>query len=651
MGLKGYGGNSLTINLSTGEIRKEPLDEELARDYIGGFAMAQKLAYDFLPAKLDPWEPESPIVICPGFLSGTLSPSSCKVSMVTKDPASGTVSTWFGSLHFGARLKWAGYDNLVITGKSPKPVYIKIIDDDVELCDASSLWGTMDLFETTDALKEKHGNSCSVAAIGPAGENLVKISMVFIDKGTTWGRAVGSNWGSKNLKAIVVDGNRGIRVADTERFMRSVDKLFMRAMKDPLRNEWKDKSLNLIAPLWEQVGYVSYKNWTETVPKSIMDGPLGLQEYMKYKVRVYGCPACVAPDKHVLKFKEDQPDELMAPISTAIDPAGSFGARLAVHSMQDCIELQDLADRYGVDEMTLTAMIGWAIDLYQKGILTKEDTGGLELKEGYETAKTLLEQTMRNEGFGATLALGFKGAEEKIGRGSEKYAYEVKGTEPDFDARACFGVETFTSQVNVRPARDLPIGGLTVAQGRDPSFFQKVVKRTGYIMEEKFDTILTSEGFDLPRLVAHYEYWGCILDTMGICFRMQSSSLWNVATAAEVYSAATGIEKTPKELIKDAERAFNLSKFLNVREGFTRRDDRFPDRWFEPLKRPDRNEELVLKDYFGRKQITREDSEKMLSDYYDEHGWNVEKGIPTKEKLQELGIPGAARELENMDIK
>jgi aldehyde:ferredoxin oxidoreductase len=298
--------------------------------------------------------------------------------------------------------------------------------------------------------------------------------------------------------------------------------------------------------------------------------------------------------------------------------------------------------------MTFTAMVSWAIELFEKGILTEEDTGGLELKEGYEVTKRLLEQTVRNEGFGAILALGFKGAEEKIGKGSGKYAYEVKGTEPDFDARACFGVETFTSQVNVRPARDLPIGGLTVAQGRQPAFFQKVVKRTGYVPEDRFDQIVTEDGFDLPRLVAHYEYWGYILDSMGICFRMQSSSLWNIEKVAELYLAATGVEKSPKELLKDAERALNLSKFLNVREGFGREDDRFPDRWFEPLPRPDRGEELILQDYFGRKQITREDSEQMLSDYYDEHGWDVEKGIPTKEKLQELGIPEAARELEDM---
>lgn len=648
MDFAGYGGNILIINLSTGKISKEEMTRELAENYIGGFGLAQKLAFEFLPASLDPWAPEAPIIICPGFLNGSLSPGASKVFMVTKDPASNTISTWVGSLHFGAKLKWAGYDALIIIGKAPTPVYLKIKDAEVTLCDASSLWGKLDLFETVDALKEKHGGSYSVAAIGPAGENLVKISMVFIDKGTTWGRAAGSTWGSKNLKAVMVDGTSGFRLSNPEAFMNTVDNLVVRAMKDPLRNEWIDKSLNLIAPVWEEAGYIAHKNWTETAPKSVMDGPLGLVEYMKLKVRTYGCPSCITPDKHAVRYQDDQPLDHVAPISTPIDPAGSWGARLGIYDMRECVELQDIANRYGIDEMTLTAEISWVIDLYNRGILTKKDIGSLVLKEGHETARLLLDQTMKNEGFGSILALGFKGAEKKIGRGSERYAYEVKGTEPDFDARGSLGFETFTSQVNVRPSRDLPIGGLTVAKGRKPSFFQKVIKKIGYVPEERFEQLITEEGFNLPRVAVYYEYWGAILDMLGICFRMPISSLYSMEIVAELYSTSSGIKKSPRELLKDAERVFNLSKYLNVREGFTRMDDSFPDRWFEPLKRLDRGTELVMMDYFEKKRITREDTEQMLSEYYDEHGWDVEKGIPTKEKLEELGLKKAAVELESL---
>jgi len=169
------------------------------------------------------------------------------------------------------------------------------------------------------------------------------------------------------------------------------------------------------------------------------------------------------------------------------------------------------------------------------------------------------------------------------------------------------------------------------------------------VPKERFDDILTSEGMSLPRFTAYYENWGIILDTMGICSRMPSSSLWNVKTVAEVYSAATGIEKTPEELLKVAERVNNLGRFLNAREGFTRKDDRFPNHWFKPLKRPDRGTEQVMTDYFDNtKLITREDSEQLLSDYYDEHGWDVKTGNPTKGKLLELGLDKAAAEFDKI---
>jgi aldehyde:ferredoxin oxidoreductase len=642
----GYGGQALKIDLSTGDIIKEPTDTSWAMNFIGGFGMCQRLAYEYMPPGVDPWAPEAPIVICPGFLNGTLAPSSCKVCMTTKEPASGSVSTWFGSLHFGMRLKWAGYDSLVITGKAPHPVYLRIMDDEVEICDARDLWGKKDLFETVDTLKEKHGPSSSVAAIGPAGENMVKISMVFIDKGTSWGRAAGSTWGSKNLKAILVEGTKGVGPADPKGFMKIVDGAVTRAMADPMRDNWKKMALYSIFHLWEDAGYMTTRNQRETTPKEIMLGTLGTKAYVQRVSSIFGCPSCVAPDKAVVTLKEGPHKGLRVPLSTAIDPALAFGSRLKIHDLDSVMVLWDVSDRAGIDALTFTALLSWAIELYEEGILTKEDTDGLELKEGYEVAEEVLQQTVENRGFGSVLAKGFKAAEAEIGRESWKYALETKGTEPDFDARSCLGLEVFTSQVNVRPSRDLPVGGLTVAKGRKPSFFQKVIKATGYVPEERFDQILTSEGFDLPRLTPYYENWACILDMMGICFRMQSSSLWNVKAIAALYSFATGVRKGPEDLLRDAERAYTLARFLNGREGFDRDDDRFSDRYFEPLKRPDREMEETMTDYYDTKTITREDSEQMLSDYYDERGWDIRTGLPTKEKLLELGLDGPAQEME-----
>lgn len=647
---RGYGGHILKINLTTSEIQKESLDREFAAKYIGGWGFCTKLMYDHMPVGKDALDPLSPIIIAPGLLNGTLSPGASKVFMMSKCPASNTISPWVGSLHFGTKLKWAGYDAVVIIGKAPKPVYLRITDDDVEICDAGDLWGKKDLDETTTILKERHGKGHSIAAIGPAGENLVKISIMLMDSGTTCGRTMGCTMGSKNLKAIAVEGTKGIKLADTKRFMSIVDRLVEKAMRDPIRNKWKDQALYFIWPLWDQAGYLTTKNYTETYPQKFTQGAYSTEEYMKRKVSLYGCPSCLAPDKHVVEIKEGELKGLRGAFSTNIDPALGFGCRLAVGGLNNALELGAMGNAKGIDYLTFPAIVGWMIELYERGILTKEDTGGVELKEGYEMAKMLLEQTIRREGLGAIIAEGFIRAAKIIGKGAEKYAPTIKGTEPDFDGRASLGLEVFTSAVNVRPCRDLPVGGVTVAKGRKPEFFQKVIPKAGYVSKEKAEQVLTAEGFDLPRLTVHYEKWASILDLTGICFRMQNSSLYTVETCAELYTAATGIEKTPEELLEDGERACNLSKFLNAREGFSRKDDRFPDRWFEPLKRPDLDQELILKDYFDRKQVSREDVEQMLNDYYDEHGWDVETGIPTKEKLIELGLKDAAEEIEKIKV-
>jgi len=260
----------------------------------------------------------------------------------------------------------------------------------------------------------------------------------------------------------------------------------------------------------------------------------------------------------------------------------------------------------------------------------------LEIKPGFETVKKLIEMTAAKEGFGVVLGEGFEGLIKRFGHPED--AYQIKGTEPDFDARASLGVEVFGSVVNPRGAHDMPVGGLTVAKGREPDFFRKVVSKVGYVPEHAMERVFEESGFNVARLTAHYENWATILNCLGVCFRMQNSSLYNLDLTAELYSAGTGFKKQPDELLKDAERAYNVYKMANVREGFDRKDDRFPEKWFQPLRRPDRGEEMVLTDYFGRKELTRDDVEKLLDDYYEEKGWDVVRGIPTRGKLIELSL-------------
>lgn len=631
----GYAGNILLIDLTTGKVKREPLENESASKYIGGWGMNARLAYDLIKPGMDAYTPEMPLIFGAGLLTGTLSPGSSKSFFTTKDAASGTVVTAVGSLAFGTRLKWAGYDHLIITGKRESPVYLKIIDDDIELCDADDLWGC-DVIETTKKLKSRYGGSSSVACIGPAGENLVKIAILLNDYCSTLGRSFAANLGFRKLKAIVINGTKGIRVADRKRFMKTVDEMTEKAMQDPLREKWTHQGVYSLFHLWASAGYFTCKNASEVYPENDAFEIYGPQHFDRVKKRVIGCPSCITPDKFLLQFGNGEFQGLEMMFSTPMVPAHSFGIRNELSNFDRACWMFYQANRLGLDGMTLSSLIGFVTDLYQRGVITKSDTDGLELKLGFETTKKLLEMTAAREGFGAILAEGFGGVIKRFGHGEE--AYQIKGTEPDFDARGSFGVEAFGSVVNPRGAHDMPVGGLTVAKGRKPDFFQKVASKIGYVPEDAMRRIFTEDGFDLGRFTAHYENWATMLNCLGICFRMQNSALYNNRIAAELYSAATGIEKNPQELLKDAERTYNLYKMLNVREGFSRKDDRFPDHWFEPLKRPDKGENLILTDYFGGKCLTREEVERMLDAYYEEKGWDIEKGIPTREKLIELGI-------------
>lgn len=642
-------GEILRVDLSSREIRREPVPGQLYEDFLGGWGINVKLSYDLVKSGVPPLSPETPIIISSGFLAGTPCPGTPKVFMTTKCPSSGTVSTAVGGLHFGSRLMWAGYEHLIITGRAERPVYLKIEDEDVEICDAGQIWGK-DLYEATDWLREKHGSEFSTVAIGPAGENLVNISIALIDKGSTFGRTFGGSLGSKNLKAIVVKGTRGRRVADERGFNKTVQRLVEKGMQDPIRDKWRKLAIHLPFAMWEEAGTFQQSNYAETVNKEEFTALYGPEAYLKIKRSSYCCPSCLTGDKAVVEFKEGEFAGLVAPFSTPLVPLSCFGGRNAVGGIDKGYKCGDLANRYGIDICTFSGLLGFVVELYERGIITKADTDGFEPKNDFETVVQLMEMTTRKEGMGDILGAGFKGAMRRIDRGCEKYACQIKGTETDFDARVSLGVEAFTAVVNPRPSHDMPIGGLTVAKGRKPEFFEKVVSKTGYVPEEAKERVFPPSGFDLGRLTAHYENWAALLNSMGICFRMQVSALYNVNTCAELYSMVTGIIKSPEDMLKGAERSFHIYKAANVREGFSRKDDRFPDRWFEPLRRPDRGTEITMKDYFGTKTITREDTERMLDAYYEERGWDIDKGIPTRRKLEALDLEDVAEDLEDLGM-
>ncbi|HEX77388.1 MAG TPA: hypothetical protein G4O03_03125 [Dehalococcoidia bacterium] len=640
-----YMGRVLHVDLTAAKTWTKPLDPKLVADFIGGWGIDNRLAYDYVRFGADPLAPEQPIIIGCGVFNGTVAPGSSKSFATTVCPASGTVSTWVGSLTFGARLRAAGYDHMVITGRAPKPVYLKLRDDDVEICDAGELWGQKDTLDTHEWLLDKHGRAASTLCIGPAGENRVKIAIALVDKFGTMGRTMAANLGSKNLKAIVVDGSHDVRLADAKRFMRTANQLMERAMTDRNRDNWRNLALYFVFPLWENAGYFTRHNARETWPRDEVIERFGQEQYKKLRGRLLGCTSCLTCDKAIIQLKEEFPGTGV-PFSTPLDPPWAFGLRCEAGSIEKAYKCGELANRYGIDMMTWSAIFDWATDLYHRGILTREDTGGFDLsRRDFGMVCRLLEMTAKREGFGDVLAQGFLGAIERIGRGSENHALHIKGTEFDFDPRANYALETFGAMTNVRPCHDMPVTGLTVAKGRDPAFFARVVPGMGF-SKEAMERIFTPDGFDLGRFLAHFETWGITLNIFGLCFRMQVAALYNINTVAELYVAATGIEKSPQDILDAAERAYNLARAMNALRGFSRKDDRLPDFVFtQPIKRPDRGTELSLMNYQGTKVLTKEDVDRDLDSYYEERGW-TRNGIPGKEVLARYGLGFAAEALE-----
>ncbi len=643
----GYVGTILHVNLTTGEIRKEPLDLELARNFIGGVGINHRLAYDLIKPRIDPLSPENPIIIGVGPLVGTFVPGTARVMGTTKFPLTGAIATAGGSMRFGCMLKWAGYDHIVITGKAKRPVYLKIIDDDVELCDAKDLWGK-DISQTTEELWDRYQGS-GVIAIGQGGENLVKFALALVDKAATFGRGgLGAVMGSKNLKAMVARGAKEIRISDSSRLKQLVDSLFERARTYPLHKTLVDLGVMENWPNYAKQ-ILHHKNFTEVYPEEKSTELFGPTVYKKIKTGRIACPSCFICDKDILEVKEGEYKGLVVHTASFLN-TGIISTRLGIEDCGRGLRLTDLLDRYGLGMLTFSSLLDFILFLHEQGIITEEDVGGLPLNRDFDTILTWLDKITFRQGFGDVLADGWLETIKKIGKDSEKHAYIVKGQDCLWEPRwAGLGTMELEQVVCPRGPTSATGGSPTYVPGIPIDVFKRHSERMG-ASKEAVDRIFDSPlGLNVGRLTRYSEDWYSVLSSLGICNRHMNNRFYHVNTCAELYSAVTGIQLSPRELMEAADRAWNMLKVLNVREGFDRKDDKIPDKWFEPMKTAE-GEEAVLMDYYKTKTLSREDVNELLDDYYDERGWDREKGIPTKEKLTELGLKDIADDLEKLRL-
>ena len=647
MGLPGYAGNILYVDVTSGSARKEPLDADLVRTYIGGAGINNKLVYDLIPPDVEALSPQNAIIMGTGPFNGSTIPGSSELMTVYKSPLNNSFPHSNGGGYFSHFLKSSGYDHLVITGCSEKPVYLKIQDDDVALCDASDLWGK-DVFETTDALRRRH-EPCSVIPIGQAGENLVSISVTQIDKGGTVGSGgLPAVMGSKNLKAVVaVRGTKSITVADPKRLKRLVDEILSRVKNYHLRDEMMQGGAMTMTSGWVPEGAIARASSVfSSYPPYVKELQEKIYEIHKRSRKKIACITCPMSDKDRL----DLPGHSMTTYDTAIlavgalltaSPAfGHLNEGTPLDRYAHALRFFDMVNRYGIERVySFEGLVDFAITLYEDGIITRADTGGIKLKRDFDTLMKLVQMTAFRQGFGDILADGVVAAARRIGKGAVRYVQNViKGQFVIFDPRVS-GLGPMQFEMMVYPGRALGVaagmGAPTYSPGWPMEKLLKQAHRCG-VPEEAISRIFTESTFNVGRLAKHGEDFFNLFNMFGQCHRLYISRFYSMKILAELYSAVTGIEVTPADLKLASERVWNLWKLINCRAGFNRKDDEPPEIWFQPLKGIE--SEYQLKDYFLSTVLHRQDVERLLDDYYDERGWDKKTSVPTAPKLKELGL-------------
>jgi len=620
MGVPGYAGHILRVDLSTSKITKEALDPHLVNDFVGGWGINTRLAYDLIPPDVDPLAPENVIIVGTGPFSGTIAPGSSELFITTKLPLSGGIGVGCGGGHFPLMLKMSGYDHVVITGRAPEPVYLKIHNDDVELCSGSELWG-LDTYETVDALRALH-EPCSIIPIGPSGENLVKISVTFIDKGGSVGfGGLPAVMGAKNLKAIVAcQGDRGIRVADRIGLQKAVGRMMKQVMSYRMRPLLLEGGTFSMTVGWMAGLGMGMENWDKIHKKCR---------------KTLACPSCPMGDKEINRLREGE----FAPMDAYLtDFMGEveLSAQTPLDNHNRAVKRVDKLNRTGICSLNFYNVMDLMLSLYSQGIITKEDTGGIEIKRDYDTFLQLINMTARREGFGAVLAEGPLGAARKIGHEAERQAIHIKGCTPFIDPRQD-SMNTMAFAQLVHPGRaNYACGGTGVyIQGRPVEQFVHHAHRMG-MSEEAIGRVFTATSFNVGRFTKHAEDWYSLFNCLGQCHRLYIHRFYSIDIFLELFAAVTGVKATPHELLRKGERVWNLAKLINVRVGFGRKDDQPPPAWFEPKKT--RDGEVSIMDYYKTTALTQKDLECMLDDYYDERGWEKKTGAPTSAKLKELGL-------------
>ncbi|MFW9780457.1 MAG: aldehyde ferredoxin oxidoreductase family protein [Candidatus Heimdallarchaeota archaeon] len=612
------------IDLSTEKVSIGEIPKEIRKMYVGGRGINMYLLYNHLPPKIDPLGSENVLLVGAGLLTGIPALGAGRSQISAKSPITGGIGDSSIGGFFGPEMKFAGFDHLVIQGKANDPRYIFLNDGDIEIKDASHLWGG-DTFETQDKIRaENEDDEIQSLVIGVAGENKVRFANVRTGMKSSAGRTgMGAVMGSKNLKAIAARGTNSVEFASPKELLKYCTEMNEKVMNSRWARAQSRWGTMIIYSNTNTTGLIRTRNFQLN---KLEDGEdLEPENMDKFSIGMTACYGCQIACRHRYSVQKKGYGTIKGegPEYTSL---GAFGTMMDVKQLDTVLIANHLVNQYGLDTLETGGILSWAFELYEKGILTKEATDGIELTWGNEEA--MLEMISRiayRNGIGDVLARGFPSAIKEIGQNSNRYAIQIKGLS--------------SLHSDERPTPSFALGIATATRGADHLRSRPAIDLYGLpeeFLKEIYGGPVSSDYTSYggkSRMVWWQELLYAITDSLGICkfqtvFLSVNSPKWE--EFSDLLKYATGLDFSKNQLMEAGERIYTLERLFNLREGFSRKDDTLPERFFtEPTA-------LGFPTVKG-KSIDRVRFNKMLDEYYALHGWN-DQGVPGTNTLRRLSL-------------
>ena len=611
---RGYMGKMLWVDLSRRRLREETLQDEMAHAFIGGYGLGARILFSAQKAGIDALAEESILGFVTGPLTGTAALGGSRYTVVGKSPLTGGWGDANSGGDFGPFLKFAGFDAVFVTGISDKPVYLSIAEGTYELRDAADLWGK-DCYETEEALRSKWGKDARVACIGPSGEKVCLIASIMNDHGRAAGRSgLGAVMGSKKLKAVVVKGKMRVPVADGQ----AVDELRRKYLPQLGGTiDWLgEHGTAFVAEGSAHSGDSPVKNWGGVGVIDFPDAaPFSAQGITARRVRKYGCYRCTIACGAYMKAGRGEYDYAEGCHRPEYETLALFGSNCLNNNIESIIKANDLCNRYGIDTISAGAAIAFTMECFEKGIVTAEDTDGIEMTWGNHRAMVaMVEKLAKREGFGDIIADGVKKGARRIGKGADEFAMHIRGQElPGHDPKMDYhwGLAYVLDPTSARHTQNADV-------------FQPLTK---VIQHDRLSYSGLSPEFTVDSMIHH------VVNSTGMCAFVYSC-FPRAEVLSEFLEAVTGWESDIASLTTDGERILNMRQAFGAREGINQASNKVPGRL---LGHPPFRE--------GPHAGISIDEQDWFKDYFAKFGWDLGTGKPTKEKLLALGLEDVAEVL------